>query len=321
MKIKISILTLFVFLFVSNHILANANLDLIAFEKDFNKILQNLDSIISNSENHHETLKQHYDFIKNKISTNELPVVYDSTLNYDFFGCSSFNVSTDNNQDINISFGQYVIDKYNDYPSLVYAILINTFQYAYDYYNNRNLFLIGLTNNIEKTYFEIDAMTLEAIFLYTYIKDKMNLGYVEKYLIADLQNNMNGSAMLFKKTDLELLHTIDNLKSVEKSDEKLLNEFDKIGKDLIKTTSFNNKSGWENYCSIVTLRTYVFYSQQVIFDIVHLKNGVNEDSFNIEDYPKNMKTINDVRKKIADNNDYFRYHGETMKLYGDYYNK
>ena len=67
----------------------------------------------------------------------------------------------------------------------------------------------------------MDAMTLEAIFLHVYMKSHPNLGYFEKYLMADLQNNLYGSATLFKKTDLKLLHQIDKLKSEDKNAEKL----------------------------------------------------------------------------------------------------
>jgi hypothetical protein len=316
-----SILILFIITFLQIDISANTLQDKKIFEKEFNRILYNLDSIITNSENQHPILKAHFDFIKNKIYNGELPIAYDTTLNYDFFRCSSFNVSADDTQDVDIAFGQFVIDKYNEFPSLVNAIVINSFQYAYDYYNNQELFIIGFTNHIEKTYFDIDAMTLEAIFLHNYVQDRKTLGYVERYLIADLKNNMNGSATLFRKIDLELLHKIDNLKKVDQRAEKLLKKYDKIGKELIKTTSFKDKSEWENYCSIITLKTYVFYSQQVIFDIVHLKNGVSMASFNLEDYPDCLQTINDVKKIIAENNDYFRYHYETMKMFADYYKK
>lgn len=295
--------------------------DIKKFEIELNKILSNLDSVISNSNNQHETVVSHYNFIKSKIYNKELPIVYDSTLNYDFFGCASFNIAIDNSNDVTISYGQFVVDKYKNYPALVYAIIINTFQSAYDYYNNQDLFKISTKNQIEKTYFEIDAMTLEAIFLSVYMKSHSKLGYLEKYLIADLANNLSGSAVLFKKTDLELLHKIDNLKSEDKSADKLLKEFNIIGKDLLKKETFNSESKWVNYCSVITLKTYVFYSQQVIFDIVHLKKGVSEESFKLDNYPENMETIKQIQNVINDNSSFLTYHQETLKMYGDYYKK
>lgn len=317
MKTKMSIITFLMAMTFPTVCVGNN--DLKSFEIQFNRILNNLDSIIVNSESQHDILVKHYRFIKDKINNNELPIEYDSSLNNDFYGCASFNILRDNIQDVNLSYGQFIVDKYDSNPALIYAILINTFQAAYDYYNNQELFLISTSNQIEKTYFEMDAMTLEAIFLHVYMKSHPNLGYFEKYLMADLQNNLYGSATLFKKTDLKLLHQIDKLKSEDKNAEKLLKEFEKIGRNLIKNTSFESGSKWTNYCSLITLRTYVYFSQQVIFDIMHLKKGISEKSFNIEDYSANYEVIKEIQKIIGKNNSYLSYHNETMNMYAEFY--
>jgi hypothetical protein len=288
-------------------------------EISFNKILSNLDSIIVNSKDQNEVVRQHYDFIKNKISSGELPIVYDSTLINDFYGCAGFTVFNKEESPTAISFGNFIIDKYHKHPELVYAIIISTFQNAYDYYTNNRLFLISATNKIEKSYFEIDAMTVEALFLKTYIKDKSKLGYVEKYLLSDLDNGLVGSATLFSKTDLDLLHQMDNLSGSQKQIEKLLDELNTLGKDLIKKTSFANDDSWKNYCTIVTLNTYVLYSPQVIYDIVNIKKPIGLESFKLDNYPDNLKTINDVKKIITDNNKFFNFHDEIMQKFSDYY--
>ncbi len=316
---KISILTSFMLLFHITLCLSNDKSDINNFQIEFNKILLDLDSVINNSKIQNETLVNHYNFIKNKIYNKELPIVYDSTLNYDFFGCASFNIAVNDTKDVTISLGQFVVDKYQNHPALIYAIIIHTFQNAYDYYNNQDLFIISTENPIEKTYFEIDALTLEALFLYVYMKDYPNLGYLEMLLITDLTNNLRSSIILFKKTDLTLLHKIDNLKSENKSTKKLLKEFNNIGRYLIKNIVLDSENEWDNYCSIITLKTYVFYSQQVIFDIVNLKNNVSTDLFKLDDYPNNLKTINKIQKIINANNSLLNYHEETLEMYGDYY--
>ncbi len=289
------------------------------FENKFNIILIELDSVINNSGVENEVVQKHFNYIKNKIFSKELPIVYDSTLTYDFFACSAFNISKENQKEVSLSYGNFVFDKYEKYPCLIYAVLINSFQYAYDFYTKQDLFLVSLSNNIEKIYFEIDAMTLESIFLNDYCKNKGNLGYVEKYLMSDLKNGLAGSATLFKKTDIDLLHKMDRLKKKESSSSQLLNELQEIGNELVKNTSFENKSAWENYCSVVTLRTYVFYSQQVIFDIVHMKNNVSLESFKLENYPDNLNVINEIRKIVNERNEYFKFHNETLKKFSEYY--
>jgi len=319
MKTKILSLFFVLPLIAPINLIAQKNHDLKSFENGFNNIFQNLDSIISNSQNQNKLVKEHFDFVKSKILNNELPVVYDTNLTYDFVGCSSFGVSREDNKKISISLGPYFLDKYKNYPALIYAILINAFQLAYDYYNNQELFLISLDNHIERLYFEMDAITLEALFLQTYFKDKNSFGYLEKYLIVDLQNDMNSSATLFYKTDLTLLHELDNLKSKDEGSKKLLKEFEKIGNELLKNTSFKNKSDWDKYCLLVSLRTYVFYSKQIVFDIVHAKDNISMESFNLENYQANLKTLDELKIFLKENDIYFNYQEETIKLFGNYY--
>jgi hypothetical protein len=319
MKTRILLLFLVLLVIAPFNLIAQKNHDLNSFENGFNNILHNLDSIISNSQNQNKLVKQHFDFVKFKILNEELPVVYDTNLTYDFAGCSSFGVSKEDNKKVNISLGPYFLDKYKNYPTLSYAILINAFQLGYDYYNNQELFLISLDNHIERLYFEMDAITLEALFLNTYFKDKNSFGYLEKYLSADLLNDMNSSSTLFYKTDLTLLHKLDNLKSKDDGSKKLLKEFEKIGNELLKNTSFKDKSDWDKYCLLVSLRTYVFYSKQIVFDIVHVKDNISMESFNFENYPAILKTLNDMKIIVNENDMYFNYQAETIKLFGDYY--
>jgi hypothetical protein len=153
----------------------------------------------------------------------------------------------------------------------------------------------------------------------SYFKDKNSFGYLEKYLSADLLNDMNSSSTLFYKTDLTLLHKLDNLKSKDDGSKKLLKEFEKIGNELLKNTSFKDKSDWDKYCLLVSLRTYVFYSKQIVFDIVHVKDNISMESFNFENYPAILKTLNDMKIIVNENDMYFNYQAETIKLFGDYY--
>jgi len=298
---------------------ANNETEKTKFAIKFNKILDGLDSVISNSKEQQATVVKNYNFVKNKIINKELSIAFDSTLNYDYYGCGSFGISEKDPQKGQLSFGRYIVDKYERFPALAYAVIINAFQSASDYYNNKELFLISRNNPIEKTYFEIDAIALEALFLNVYMKDSHHLGFLEKYLIADLKNGMYGSAFLFCKTDLSFLHTMDNIRSEGKSESTLLKKFSSMGKDLIKTTTFNSDSKWVNYCSIIKLKTYVYYSRQVIFDIVYLKSGVSQTTFNLDNYPENIETLKQVQKVIEEHKNCMNYHEETLKMLGDTY--
>ena len=318
MHTKISMLVTFLLLFQIGLCQSNDRNELKKFEMEFDKILLDLDSVITNSKEQNETLASHYKFVKKKIANKELPIVYDPALNDDFFGSATFNISVNDTKNISLSYGNFVVDKYKKFPTLVYAIIINTFQSAYDYYNNQQLFLIGMRNPIEKTFFEVDAMTVESIFINVYLKNHPTLGRLEKYLISDLPNGLYGSAMIFKETDLGLLHQMDELKSKNGSSDNLLKEFNKIGTDLISSVTFN-ADNWTNYRSLISLKTYLFYGSQVIFDIVHLKNGISADLFKLENYPDNLKTINQIQQIFKDNSRFLSYHQDVLKAFGDYY--
>lgn len=145
------------------------------------------------------------------------------------------------------------------------------------------------------------------------------LGQLEKYLMADLANNLHGSCFLFRETDLGLLHKMDALKGQNSTGDVLLKEFSAMGRELMNTTKLNSDSKWLNYRAIISLKTYVFYSQQVIFDIVDSKNGVTQDKFSLAKYRENYKTIKEVQRIIADNILLFDYHQETVKSFSDSY--
>jgi hypothetical protein len=281
------------------------------FEKKFNVILNSLDSIINKSGPGNVMVRTNFNFIRDKIFSNELPVKYDSTLTYNVYECSAFGITKEDPLEVSLSYGNFLTDKFNQFPCLGYAIIINSFQYAYDFYTKQDLYFISIGNNIENVYFQMNALTLEAIFLSTYCRNAENKGPIENYLINDLKNGLAGSAILFKKTNLGLLHKMDKLKNRDATSAQLLNEFKEIGNGLIKEISFENKSEWENYCSIVTLRTYVFYSQQVIFDIVHLKDNVSLERFRFDDYSDNLIVIDEIRKILAQYTEYFKYQNET----------
>lgn len=318
MSCKIVLFTLFALLTQQDILASNKSVT-----EDFNfkikRIIISLDSVITNSPNKNLTVQQHFELVKDKINNADLVVKFDSTLKYDFYECSSFNVLTDSEQKVDITFGQFVLDKYNTYPYLAYAIVIHTFQYAFDYFNNQSLFLISTENPIENAFFKLDAIALESMFLKTYVADHNKLGPLEKFLIADLNYGLLSSPILFMKTDIKLLHKMDDLKSRKDKGKFLLKEFDKIGKELIKNSTFENKSDWENFCTVVSLRTYLYYSKQVIFDIVHAKDGISLESFNMEQYKDNMSTIDDIKQLIGLNEKYLGLSDSILKNFGDKY--
>ena len=284
--------------------------------KQISKILMDLDSIIVNNKKQNDILLEHYLFVKNKIKSEELKLIYNPKLKNKITGCTAFNFDERN---ANISFGQFIIRKYKKYPALVYGLLIHSFQNAYDYYNKKEHFILSIDNPIEKTYFEIDALKLESIFLAYNMVGHKKLGYLEKYLMSDVNNNLSSVIKLLKKTDIELLNRMDELKNKDKSAEELLKEFRDIGDEIMTKHDFSSDDDWKNFCDLVTLKTYVYYSSQVIYDIVHKKAKVKPEEYRLKNYEENLKVITKVRNIVKKKRSYFSYYKKKMRKIEKYY--
>jgi hypothetical protein len=288
----------------------------------FNKILKDLDSLILNSENKNETVESNYSFIINKLRSNEIKIIFDSTLSYNVRGCASSNINIKDSLKYSLSFGQFITDNYESYPTLIFGIILHEFQHLYDFSNNRELIEISKNNQIEKTYFEIDALILEALFLKTYAQGKANLSPLEKYLIKDIDKNMSGSAMIFCETDLVLLHKVDAIKDQNISFKQGLKDFVNIGKDLLETVKFSDKK-FPNYCSLITYKTYIYYSRQVLHNLVYKLDhkSVTHDNINFSDYPDLDKVITKLEKIYDENKQYINYRDETISMLENYYKR
>ena len=298
MSYKKSILFLSIILF--SQFLVAENIDKKTSDQ-FNLIFKNLSTILATPPKDDHLVAEHCNFIIEKIQSGEISIVFDSTLNQNFIGCASANYSK-SHKNIELSFGQYLVDAYPKYPLLVNCILVHEMQHLYDYFTNKQLFLIGLDNNIEKLYFEADALSLEALYVNLYLKDKFELGPFENYLLQDLNNGMTGSVLLYYKTDLTLLHKLDDIRSHNKSINKAINEFITIGQKLLDDKFDNNP--WNNYCKFIALRTYVFYSKQVLYDI-NCKIGdktCNPNIFESKIFPQAVEMVNKI-KQYANEND------------------
>jgi len=286
----------------------------------FNDVLNELDSLVHNTSPGNELIRTRFDYVLNKIKSREVVIVYDSLLKYSIDSCSSFGRKKDSSA-MFIGFGPFFVDLYPQNRSTAYAILIHEFQHAYDYYTNREGYEIGLTNPIEKEYFEVDAMALEAYFVRDYLKD-YPISPSEQYLSENLSWGMQGAALFLTQTDLELLHEIDRIKDGPKDWQSSVNDFISIGKSITDTTVFSgNRPFWMNYMSLVRLVTYVWYGSQVSYDIVHFKDSrVNSLSdYSLANYPAVKSTILEAQNKMFANIKYLRFQDTVYANYNSYF--
>lgn len=283
----------------------------------FNRILRDLDSVIINSTDKHPIIERNYKFILDKIYQNEIVVTYDSTLSYSFLGCASANMI--DTLTYSFVFGKFVIDGYKYFPYLIQGIIIHEFQHLYDFYTNREMIEISKNNHIEKTYFEMDALTLEALFIKIYVGKRDNLSPIEMYLLRDIDNDLLGSATLFQKVDLELLHYIDAIKDKNITFLQGKKEYIEIGEKLLQTTNFSDNA-WDNYCDVITLKTFTFYSRQVLHDLLFklANKSLSDSQLDLNDYPDVLQIVTKIQDVLKTNNQYFEYYDETMNMFDKY---
>jgi hypothetical protein len=282
----------------------------------FNNILKDLDSIIGNSSNKNITLEKNFKFILKQIQEKKVTIIYDTSLNYSFRGCAAASYVDGDTSNYRLSFGNYVIDKYNYFPFLIQGIIIHEFQHLNDLFLNKNQMVVSENNPIEKTYFEMDALYQESQFIKTYVGKRKNLSPIEGYLLAD--ENLLGTAILFQEVDLELLHSMDDIKAKKVSFEEGENEFVEIGKRLQSSVSFSSdKDDWDNYTKAIKLKTYIYYSKQVLHDLLfNLANkSFSDEQLDVKTYPKFYKIVSEVQKSLEPNSHYLTYHDDLMKSY------
>jgi len=241
-------------------------------ERIITDIFNDLELIIKKSEIKNEYVENCFDLSLKSIINREIAVVYDSTLINSLYGCCSITTNEDLSI-VRLNIGKVIINNYEKHPSIIQAIIIHEFQHLYDLKTKPDLFIISLSNQIEKLYFDVDALVIEAMFLNDFIKPNHELSPFEKYLCSDLKNNMISASTLFEDADINLVHQIDALDVSDKEATVLISELTEIGSNLLKEYKINpDNSDWAKYCNYTTLSTFVKYYRQALYDIVNSKS-------------------------------------------------
>ncbi|SHJ56424.1 hypothetical protein SAMN04488028_101518 [Reichenbachiella agariperforans] len=235
-----------------------------------NHILLSLESKINRTKPGSEYVVRSFSFTLEKIRKGEVSVVFDENLNYGISGCASADILEGG--EINFSFGRFLIDAYDPFPLLVEGIIIHEFQHVYDFINKPELIQISRGNPIEELYFEVDAISLEGIFFKSYRTESDTMSSIERFFMNDARNRFWGVTAVFEKVDLRLLHRIDNIEKELKTSDEAIQRFEEIGIEVLNEIEFDDND-WMNYCDLVTLRTYTYFSRQVLHDILFTLEG------------------------------------------------
>ncbi len=259
----------------------------------FNDILLNLEDKITNTEPGNEYVVRSFNFTLEKIRQGEVSAVFDDKLNYGITGCASANILEDGS--INFSFGKFLIDAYEAFPILVEGIIVHEFQHVYDFATKPRLIEISRSNPIEKSYFEVDGITIEGIYFNSYRTKSDNISRLENFFLAEINSGFWSVIAIFDRVDLQLLHQIDDVEKNTETKEEAIQNFINIGRELLDRVEFNDNN-WNNYCNLVSLRTFSFYSRQVVFDILFVTEGkeLTDDELKLSDFPEIDSTVSEA---------------------------
>ena len=258
----------------------------------FNKVLLKLEAKIMNTRPGNEYVIRSFTSTLQKIRQGEVSAVFDDELNYGISGCVSANITNDGA--ISFSFGKFVLDVYDAFPVLAEGIIVHEFQHIYDFMTKPKLIEISRTNPIEKSYFEVDGLTIEGIFFNTYTSKTDRVSKLENFFLDDARSGYWSVTAIFEKVDLHLLHKIDDVEKNTKSKDEAIQRFINIGRELLDRIEFNDNN-WNNYCNLVSLRTFSYYSRQVIFDILFATEGteIADNELQLSNFPEVDSIVNE----------------------------
>ncbi|NOU61982.1 hypothetical protein [Marinifilum caeruleilacunae] len=286
-----------------------------------NKILHDLELTIKNSQTKNEYVQNCYNLAIKCIKNGEVTMVHDSTLSNRLYGCCAI-ATSENLSKVQLKFGNFILDTYPKHPSIVQAILIHEFQHIYDLKTKPELFKISFSNQIEKLYFDIDALLVETMFINDYLKPNNELSPFEKYLCSDLKNNMASVSTLFENADINLVHQMDALDNSDQDLNKTISELVKIGKNLLIEYDINNSdTNWTKYCNFTTLNTFNKYYKQALYDIVNSKSKktIQPNDFNIEDFPQVLEVVESIKTHLETHIKILQFKKKLVEKFENYY--
>ena len=285
----------------------------------FVKIVNNLDSLIQITEIENEHVKSINAHAIDRFKNDEIGLLSGQYLESDIFGGAAFDFG---NEKIGpyLAFNEYILDIYSGQPSIVYSILISLYQHIYSYYNNNELFMIAEDNRLEKYFFKMDALYIEAMFIRDYLKpNEFKLTNYEEYLLNSLNNDgLSSASAFFKSIELDLSHKMNDIAGKDITLDEALKLFRAIGNQIITEFEIDpEKSDWENYNAILPLNTFNEFAKQVLYDIAIRKDErVNSiEEMNLNYYPLEKELLFKVESLLNEHIQLLEYASGLLKQF------
>lgn len=181
------------------------------------------------------------------------------------------------------------------------SAFIHEMQHVYDYYYNRDLFMVSYDNVLEKYFFEMDAYHIEGLFINEVLKkEKISLSKFETLLSDSLkENNLDYFSIVFKGINMRQIYSYSgfvNKNNLKKTIKLYIND----GKKIIENYKIEEKDdAWIKYQKIVPVFTYFYFIPQLTYDVVINKTDkkIKPTNFNLK---KQYPELNEIWEKMRD---------------------
>lgn len=234
--------------------------------KQINKILFDLDSLITGSQYSNSKVLERHQFLSKKLRDKEIAIEFDDTSHAGILEGAEFRSYKNSTKPPSILLKKPLIDLYLSFSSLVFSEIIHESQHIYDYFNNRELFLIAKNNRLEKFYFEADAYCIETLFINEYlIKNNHPITPFEKYLSSNWDDGLYSAFLLFLQIDYRVVKDLQDLSdNVELPLDEAITGYKEIGEKLISKFSIpDSLDDWVNYVSMIEILTFKTIGPQI----------------------------------------------------------
>lgn len=263
-------------------------------------LLDSMDVRIRNCETPEPNIAKAYEKVLSAINEGEIGLRYDSTLNYGFRQCASASVLQSGMWVL--SYGDFVLDLHNQFPLLAEAIIMHEFQHLYDGITKPDM-LRTKENPIENTYYELDGVFIEGLYISYYSLPKDRRSKLDRYFAYDLQNGMESIALIFTNVDITLLHQLDEVRSFAKSEAEAVELIAAQG-DTIFSRLNRTDSEWLDFQHGIAALTYTSHIRQLVHDIKleFTKENLTDSEVALTLYPSIHDAFNKINKKMVDEN-------------------
>ena len=271
---------------------------------DVNRMMVAFDGVIRKDNGKNRQVLERYQFFKTKMKNQELQIVVDHNLPEDIYDGMGFDPDYPGVNQPGIGISPYFVSVHRKAPSIVYAALMHQIQHVYDYFTNRELFLVSQNNMLEKYLFETDAVYMEGMFIRDCLSaQNYKLTSYESFLLQSMeQDNLARFSTVAMGIDMDIAYGLVRISKAGQPKGEKLQMVEAMGRKLMEATAIpENTPELKKYNIAVQLATYCLFAPQTLADIEARENPAYDcQAFRLEDYPEIHAKIDKMFELLED---------------------